>query len=204
MKKNYKTKTIEFGDLKPGDRILGSRGEPVIVDQVYEKHIPERMYEVELDNGEVIKASGNHLWYCETDKDLERKDEYLRLAREFFSKHEIPSHNEHNPHYPLAVITTKFGDEIDTRLFIEQACRSLGYSSSTPHVMVDEKGNEVGEYLIYRYSFNDLVDFLHEMKAAIYEDKGYFYFGEVRTTDEIAKLIWYNMSVNIPTEGEVK
>lgn len=199
--KNYET--VEFGDLKPGDKLVGTDGELTEITDVYDKHLPERMYEVEMEDGEVIKASGTHLWYCESDKDVANKDMYRQLALEYFDNNVIPEYNEHNPHYPLPVITTKFGDSISTRVFIENACRSLGYSSSTPHVIIKDNG-EKEEHLVYRYSFNDLIDFLHKMKEAVVNDNGYFYFGEVRTTDEIAELYWYNISVNIPHKGEME
>ena len=59
----------KFGDLKPGDVIVGKNGEPTTVVEVYDEHIPERMFEIEMDNGTTIKASGNHMWYVETDFD---------------------------------------------------------------------------------------------------------------------------------------
>lgn len=58
-------------DIAPGDMVEGSDGQPVEVMVVHETHLPETMWEIELDNGVVIKASGNHLWYCETMLDWE-------------------------------------------------------------------------------------------------------------------------------------
>lgn len=59
----------KFGDLKPGDVILGRDGKPTTVVEAYDEHIPERMFEIEMENGATIKASGNHLWYIETKFD---------------------------------------------------------------------------------------------------------------------------------------
>jgi hypothetical protein len=61
----------KFGDLQPGDFVLGSNGEPVEVVAAYDEHLPETMWEIELDDGVFIKTSGNHLWYCETRLDWE-------------------------------------------------------------------------------------------------------------------------------------
>lgn len=60
-----------FGDLQPGDQLIGSDGQPVTVIRAYDEHIPEAMWEIELEDGSLIKASGNHLWYCETRLDWE-------------------------------------------------------------------------------------------------------------------------------------
>lgn len=60
-----------FGDLQPGDQLIGSDGQPVTVVRAYDEHIPEAMWEIELEDGSLIKASGNHLWYCETRLDWE-------------------------------------------------------------------------------------------------------------------------------------
>lgn len=197
-----KYETVEFGDLKPGDKLIGTDGKITEITKVFQKHLPDKMYELEMADGEIVQASGTHLWYCESDKDKALKEDYFNLAKTYFENNVIPEHNEHNPHYPLAIITIKFGDDLNTRLFIDRVCRSLGYSSSIPHVVLKDDG-EVEEHLVYRYSFNDLVDFLHKMKESVINDNGYFYFGEVRTTDEIAELNWYNIDVNIPHKGEI-
>lgn len=60
-----------FGDLEPGDFVIGSDGEPVEVVAVHDTHLPETMWEIELDDGTLVKTSGNHLWYCETKLDWE-------------------------------------------------------------------------------------------------------------------------------------
>lgn len=74
-----------FGDLEPGDFVLGSDGQPVEVVRVYDEHIPETMWEIELDNGTVIKASGNHLWYCETKLDWELHSLRKKNAKKLLS-----------------------------------------------------------------------------------------------------------------------
>ena len=61
----------EFGELQVGDFVVGSDGKPVEVLRVYDEHIPETMWELEMEDGTLISASGNHLWYCETSLDWE-------------------------------------------------------------------------------------------------------------------------------------
>lgn len=65
----------KFGDLVPGDVIRGADGREVKVVAAHDWHVPQTMYELELEDGSIIKASGNHLWYVETEFDysLHRK-----------------------------------------------------------------------------------------------------------------------------------
>ena len=97
-----------------------------------------------------------------------------------------------------------FGTEVNTVLFIELASRSLGYSSYTPHLIYSDKMKVSDKReAILNYSYNDFIDFLHTMKAAVINGEGYFYYGEVRTTEEIADLIAKGAQVNIPHKKDV-
>lgn len=201
---NYKTEIKEFGDLIPGDKIIGADGEPVTVTAAYEKHIPKAMYEIEMEDGEVVQASGNHMWYCETELDEKNKSHYKELAREYFSSHEIPDKVDEDELFPIQDMILIFGDEVNTIMFIELACKSLGYSSYTPHLMYDDKMKVAGyKEMILNYSYNDLMDFLHQMKKSVMENKGYFYFGQVRTTDEIFELMSKGVDINIPHKSDI-
>lgn len=203
MKKEnqYKTRIEEFGNLKPGDRIVGSDGQPVTVTDVYEKHYPDTMYEIEMEDGEVVQASGNHLWYCESEIDENFKEEYLRLAKKFFENKVVPEKLTNDSFSSLDETITLFGDEVDTQLLIESACRSLGYSRVGPHLIIEDK--YAIKEIVHYYSYNNLIEFLNKMRQAVLEDKGYFYFGEVRTTDEIAKLMSHGVKINIPHRKDV-
>jgi len=208
--KAYKTKTTTIGDLKPGDKIIGSEDEPIEVTDVYEKHFPKKMYEIEMEDGEVVQASGNHLWYSESEQDIKYKEEYLRLAKVYFENYAIPEKLREDEHYSLNEMIIIFDDKdkIDTKLFIEKACRSLGHSSVTPHLILNDKlsikkKEDYMEIEVSNYSYNNLIDFLHKMKKAVLENKGYFYFGEVRTTEEIFSLINNGTEINIPYKDEV-
>lgn len=199
----YKTKYKKFGDLVPGDYVIGSDGAPVEVTNVYEKHFPERMFELVMEDGEVIQASGNHLWYCESEQDVAEKDSYLEQAREYFLNNEIPEKLVNDEHFPINLLVKLFDNSVNTSLFIARAAESLGHSSVTPHVIMDNQLSMGEKEEIYNYSYNDFIDFLHKMKKAVLAEKGYFYFGKVRSTIDIFELMLYNISVNIPHKGDI-
>lgn len=203
---NYTTEVTTFGELKPGDKIIGANGNPVEVTAAYDKYIPQRMYEIEMEDGEIVQASGNHMWYCETPLDEKDKEEYLQMARDYFENMEFPKKLEEDELFPLEDMVLIFGDDVKTMLFIEKACKSLGYSSYSPHLLYVDKlseGNMERQEIIMNYSYNDFVDFLAQMKETILEDKGYFFFGEVRTTDEIFYWIEKGLDVNIPHKSDL-
>lgn len=78
----YTQVVTTFGELQVGDLVLDETGAPVRVKKAYDHHIPERMYELELENGTKIKASGNHLWYIETDEDkISHQDRCIDSAK---------------------------------------------------------------------------------------------------------------------------
>lgn len=78
-----------FGDLQEGDVILGPDGEHLTVSRAYEEHIPESMFELTAENGEVIEASGSHLWYVESEFDVSFHRERLKTAKKVLRK--LPS-----------------------------------------------------------------------------------------------------------------
>lgn len=200
--KEYKTEIKEFGELVPGDRIVGSDGQPVTVTDVYEKHIPDRMYEIEMEDGEVVQASGNHLWYCESDHDVENKEYYKEIAIEYFENNVIPEKEKHDRFPELKELITVFGDDIRVQIFIQKAAKSLGHSRVGDHLILED--DQAFQENLECYSYNDLIDFLHDMKKAVIDNEGYFYFGEVRDTDKIASLMNAGVSVNIPHKSDVK
>ena len=78
-------KVIAFGELEEGDVIEGPKGEPVVVAKGYDDHVPEEMYEIELEDGRTEQASGNHLWYVETDLDRSTHSVRVREGKVFRS-----------------------------------------------------------------------------------------------------------------------
>lgn len=195
------TEIKEFGDLVPGDKIMGADGAPVTVTNVYEKHFPNNMYELEMEDGEVVQASGNHLWYCETSNDFNDKEEYKRLAKVYFENKAVPEKEVEDIYADLKELITVFGQEVSTQLFIEKVSKSLGHSRVGPHLILD--GNLVHKEDLKYYSYNDLIDFLIQMKKAVLDNEGYFFFGQVRETDTIAHLMANDQSVNIPHKSDM-
>lgn len=74
----------KFGELKPGDVIIGSGGKETTVVEVYDDHLPKEMFELEDDNGNIVKVSGNHLFYVETSLDKELHNERKRQGKKLF------------------------------------------------------------------------------------------------------------------------
>lgn len=191
-----------MGDLKVGDVIIGAAGEPTTVTAAYDEHIPKNMYEIEMEDGQVIKASGNHLWYCETDTDRKEKKKYKRAAKKFFKENTLPAYDDLCPAFPPEIMGMKFSNDVKHQKFIERVCQSLGPSIATPHMTFDGYMEVVADEMLFTYSFNDMIDFLKDMEDAI-SKKGtkYFYFGKVRSSDEIFSIMDEN--VNIPEKGDV-
>lgn len=75
----------EFGELEAGNVILGHEGQPVTIKAAYEPHVPEKMYEIEVEDGTFIEASGNHLWYIEPDSDKFAHSARLQKAKKLLS-----------------------------------------------------------------------------------------------------------------------
>lgn len=65
----YEREIKPFGELKPGE-LLESPSGLVEVDEVFETHIPKKMFELETEAGAKLELSGNHLLYVESSLDL--------------------------------------------------------------------------------------------------------------------------------------
>ncbi|MDX1532720.1 MAG: terminase family protein [Nitrosopumilaceae archaeon] len=67
---------VRNGDLKVGDTIYGRNGLPTKITFISEQRNDMNQYELTFDNGQKIKACGEHLWaFKSSDK---RKDEYVQ------------------------------------------------------------------------------------------------------------------------------
>lgn len=73
-----------FGELQESDWVIGSSGEPVMITKAYDLHIPNRMFEIQMDNGVIIEASGSHLWYVETNEDYSHHKSRIKKASKTF------------------------------------------------------------------------------------------------------------------------
>ena len=79
------TEIVRFGDLQPGDKVFTPDGQPVLF-ETFDAHMPERMFEIEFDEGTVLNVSGNHLWYVEHDADVQGFARRCRLSRRALKK----------------------------------------------------------------------------------------------------------------------
>lgn len=86
MKVIYKT----MGELEEGDQLLGSEAGGTTVTDAYDAHVPDRMFRLRFSNGQVIEASGNHLWYTVTGLDKQLHKQRIKDAR----AHVVPHLNE--------------------------------------------------------------------------------------------------------------
>lgn len=98
-----------FRDLKPGDVIMGTDNKPVTVVRAYDEHMPETMYSLEMETGEVIEASGNHLWYVESSLDRSLHRERVKNARKVLKRtdadlwEELETLTEYSDHAEIAL-----------------------------------------------------------------------------------------------------
>lgn len=144
-----------FGDLEPGEFIVGSDGEPVMVTRVYDEHEPETMWEIELEDGRSIKASGNHLWYVETLHDYSLHAQRRKVGKKFFS--ELPKET-----LDLLLNLANSPDEVETSLIdvitlvqavrdplcvraVERVAESIGHVAENSQVYEDMDTGEVVE-----------------------------------------------------------
>lgn len=186
-----------------GDKIRGSNGDSVVVTHVFDSYVPKDMYELTMNDGQTIKCSGNHLWYCETDNDYLEKKEYKKLAKHYFKQNKIPNYEASLPAYPYSIIGSKFSSDKQSQDFIQRVCLSLGPTYQTPNVLFDGL-DYIDEQKVYSYSYNDIIDSLKNLYNVIHHKKGYFYYGQVRTAKMIAELINDGNSVNIPETTDIK
>lgn len=61
-----------MGEIKPGDYVIGSKGFPVAVENVYPQGVKD-VWEVEFSNGEVVRCCKDHLWEVKTSSESRSK-----------------------------------------------------------------------------------------------------------------------------------
>lgn len=193
----------KFSEIKVGDKIIGSDGKPVVVTHVFDKYTPKDMYELTMADGQTVKCSGNHLWYCETTTDNKERKVYLKLAKHYFKHNKIPDYDPLMPAYPLEIIASKFTADKKSQELITRVCLSMGPTYQTPNAHFD--GLEyVGENKFYTYGFNDIIDFLKKLQRVVNNEDQYFYFGKTRETSTIVDLVSRGEEINIPETTEVE
>lgn len=198
-------KMKKFGELEPGDMLIGSTGEPVTVTKVYDEHLPESMWEIELEDGSLIKASGNHLWYCETKLDWELHD-----LRKSTAKRVLKSITPQ----ALALLeeSAEKTEPVETRLVdmvtllqaaasqeflnvIERVADSIGHVSENSIVFQDLAGEGEEEEAIRTYDARIFAQQILRLTGKRKYRKYKLIVGSVMTTDAMMEI---SDSVEIP------
>lgn len=85
-----------MGDLKIGDVVYGSDGNPCNVTQAYETRHNRPCYEIEFDNGETIIADEDHNWFTQTKAERSKTNGSVKTTKEIFdtlfTKAKEPNH----------------------------------------------------------------------------------------------------------------
>jgi len=194
----------KFGDLAPGDVLIGS-GEPVTVVKVYDEHLPETMWEIELDDGSVIKASGNHLWYCETKLDWElhalRKKDGKRLLKnatiQAIELLETTAEKEESVETRLIDMVTLLQAASNKELLyaIERVADSIGHVAENSMKFEDLTGEGEEEEKIRSYDGRLFAQQLLSLTGKRKYKKYRLVVGSIMTTDAMMEL---GESVEIP------
>lgn len=200
LSRKYKLTEKKMNELKPGDKIIGSDGKLTEITNVYEEHIPEEMYEI--DFGEfTIEASGNHLWYCETNEDRKNESYYRKLMENYMMSEVLEFPEEENTAYPKEMLASKLSTNGYSYEFILKVCETIGHSYNMNNAIYD--GMElIEDNLLPCYSYEDIYKYVKSLKEMKQGD--YFKFGKVRETKEIFELIKNGDEVNIPTIKEMQ
>jgi hypothetical protein len=77
---------VKNGDLKVGDKIYGRNGKTTNVTFISEQRNDMNQYELTFDNGQKIKACGEHLWAFKSSN--KNKSEYVRNTEYMISEFE--------------------------------------------------------------------------------------------------------------------
>lgn len=200
-----------FGDLEPGDVILGGDGEPVTVVQAYEPHLPETMWELELENGETIKASGNHLFYVETPWDWELHGLRRKVGRKAFRKlpkgtFELLERVAESPQevetslIDMVTLTQAAGDEAAVRA-LERIAESIGHVAENTDSYEDISTGELMEDPTIRtYDARRFAQQLLSLSShRRYRRRWPLVVGKVVTTEQMVEM---SESVEIPVLRE--
>lgn len=198
-------------DIKAGDVILGPDNEEVTVLQDYEEHFPDEMYEIELDNGVKIKASGNHLWYIETEFNKQNYKNRVKKARKYFKRLtkemikelEDISNSEDDIETSLIDMLALIDAVNDTEAFeiMFRIAKSLGKVSENNTLLKDSiTGETVPFNNVSHYDAKQFSQQILSLMDKKYEDKWKIVLGEVVTTNEL--MDFYDV-VSIPTLKDI-
>lgn len=201
-----------FGELQVGDYVLGSGGTPTKVTEVYPSFHSTEMYRLEFEGGKVINASGNHLWYIETDisrsmhrgrvkqarrllKDMvdpEKEQELLSLA-------ELPVPAEVSLVDMIAIMGAY---EADREEILVRIAESIGHIAEENTEHRDLLTDEVAFSSTMRiYDARQFAQQLLGLFDKKYEKRWSIVVGQVVTTETLVHL---DVEVNIPEIKETR
>lgn len=202
----------KFGELEVGDMLVGSDGKPTTITDVYDVHIPESMYRLEFDTGDVIEASGNHLWYVETSLDRALHRTRVKSARKLL-KNILDKEKECDllkvaelqqpAETTLADMVAIIGHENDAIVHLcTRVAESIGHIAEETTTHVDMLTNEPA----HQVSINvyDARLFCQQILALAYRKyarKWPVVVGQVLTTEALTNL---SMDVNFPDVKPLK
>ncbi len=195
-----------FGEVKEGDVLQGLTG-PVTVVRAYEEHIPETMFSLEFENGVVIEASGNHLWYIETAIDRALHKARIKTARqwlktlppsvvdELMSLIELDEERVEISLVDVVELLNAHGDDIKTRVIVRVA-ESLGPISEEKTTLEDLYDG--GEIYVKNLRLYDAKLFAQQILALAgkkWASRWPIVVGQVVTTEYLSRLA---VRVDIP------
>ena len=88
---------VKMGDLKVGDYVMNPNGSPIRIEDIVEQGVQE-VYEVEFQDGRVVRCGANHLWAtCRNGKKF-----YIMPTKEYM-KRKLTQGSPGKLHYPYKV-----------------------------------------------------------------------------------------------------
>lgn len=197
---------LNFNQLREGDVLQGTNGNTTVL-KVYEEHLPKTMYRLEFEGGKIIEASGNHLWYIETDLDRSLHRKRIKDAKKLFKKTSAETIED------LLDIAAK-DEVVETRLIdildlfgassgqgemakaIKRVASSIGHIAEENTIFQDMSTGETEDGISVRIYdarlFAQQILALHDRK---FRKKWPLILGSVVTTAELSRIA---LSVDIP------
>lgn len=209
--KRVKSEEIEYkrmGDLEVGDQPVASDGTATVINNAYDEHIPESMYRLRFANGEIIEASGNHLWYTVNLLDKQLHKERIKRAEMNVLPKLYPSKTnwlkktanvslEDSPAVDIGFLFEILDVDLADRDLIWSITRvleSIGPVAVRNELIFDERVDAIvdaGERETRLYSLSLFCQQMLALCAEALKDKNSvqyeLYKGRVRTTEEIAE-----------------
>lgn len=167
-----------FRDITAGDYAVGPDNSLVRVARVYDIHTPETMFALTTDTGEVVKVSGNHLFYTESDYDKSLHKARVKNARKVLA---------HLPDYAVMLLEEMAdSEELSIETTVHDFMDSLGFSQGTPEADVCYRVAEsLGPVAIDTLNYFDVMD-EGEVKTIVDTQKVYAYDGALMAQQVLA------------------